>query len=206
MKTIRIGDCDVHILPIVNGIQSEADRVRECFGDFEAYGAALGIEGIQAIKKRLQLNDEFEVSELDLAYAHRMEQLTGLTVEMPSPAMCALVDECSKRDMNVIALDMNDSDFTEMYCDTVKTWDFVKEHRLAKKGMKKRFDAATPEEFALQWDEYVNSVKGYREVSLKRERYIAEQIADVAKYRSSFMVVMEVERTSGIMKILESLE
>ncbi len=206
MRTVRVGDCEVSVLPIVNGIQSEADRVRECFGDHEAYGTTLGIEGIQAIKKRLQLNDEFEVSELDLAYAHRMEQLTGQPVEMPSPAMCALVDECSKRDMNVIALDMNDSDFTEMYCETVKTWDFVKEHRLAKKGMKKRFDAATPEEFALQWDEFVNSVKGYREVSLKREQYIAEQIADVAKYRSDFMVVMEVERTSGIMKILETLK
>lgn len=206
MRTVRVGDCEVSVLPIVNGIQSEADRVRECFGNYEAYGTTLGIEGIQAIKKRLQLNDEFEVSELDLAYAHRMEQLTGQPVEMPSPAMCALVDECSKRDMNVIALDMNDSDFTEMYCETVKTWDFVKEHRLAKKGMKKRFDAATPEEFALQWDEFVNSVKGYREVSLKREQYIAEQIADVAKYRSDFMVVMEVERTSGIMKILETLK
>lgn len=206
MRTVRVGNCEVSVLPIVNGIQSEADRVRECFGDHEAYGTTLGIEGIQAIKKRLQLNDEFEVSELDLAYAHRMEQLTGQPVEMPSPAMCALVDECSKRDMNVIALDMNDSDFTEMYCETVKTWDFVKEHRLAKKGMKKRFDAATPEEFALQWDEFVNSVKGYREVSLKREQYIAEQIADVAKYRSDFMVVVEVERTSGIMKILETLK
>lgn len=206
MRTVRVGDCEVSVLPIVNGIQSEADRVRECFGNYEAYGTTLGIEGIQAIKKRLQLNDEFEVSELDLAYAHRMEQLTGQPVEMPSPAMCALVDECSKRDMNVIALDMNDSDFTEMYCETVKTWDFVKEHRLAKKGMKKRFDATTPEEFALQWDEFVNSVKGYREVSLKREQYIAEQIADVAKYRSDFMVVVEVERTSGIMKILETLK
>ncbi len=206
MKTIAIGNCEVSVLPIVNGMQSEADRVRECFGDFEAYGAALGIEGIQAIKNRLQLNDEFEVSELDLAYAHRMEQLTGLPVEMPSPAMCALVDECSKRGMNVIALDMNDADFTEMYCETVKTWDFVKEHRLAKKGMKKRFSASSPEEFALQWDDFVNTVKGYREVSLKREQHIAEQIADVAKYRSSLMVVLEVERTSGIMKILESLE
>ena len=206
MNTIRIRDCEVYVLSIVNGIQSEADRVHECFGDHEAYGAALGIEGIQAIKNRVQLNDEFEVSELDLAYAHRMEQLTGLTVEMPSPAICALVDECAKRNMNVIALDMNDSDFTEMYCETVKTWDFVKEHRLAKKGMKKRFNASTPEEFALQWDAYVNSVKGYRDVSLKRERYIAEQIADVAKYRSDFMVVVEVERASGIMKILEAMK
>ena len=203
MRNVRIGNCDVSLLPIVNGLQSEADKVKEAFGGYEAYGATLGIEGIQAIKNRIQLNDEFEVSELDLAYAHRMEQITGQAVEMPSPAMCALVDECSKNGMNVIALDMNDSDFTEMYCDTVKTWDFVKEHRLAKKGMKKRFDASTPEEFALEWDAYINTVKGYREVSSKRESFIAEQIADVAKYRGNLLVVVEIERVDGIIRNLE---
>lgn len=203
MKTIRIGECDVTIMPVVNGIQSEADRVRGEFGGYEAYGASLGIEGIQAIKNRVQLEDEFEVSELDLAYAHRMEGLTGLQVEMPSPAICALVDCCSGCGMNVIPLDMNDSQFTDMYCDTVKTLDFVKEHRLAKKGMKKSFSSKTPEEFALEWDAYVNGVKGYRDVSLNRERHIAGQIREVAKYKKSLLAVIEIERATGIIKLLE---
>lgn len=202
MIEIPVDGCRVCILPVVNGIVPEADRVREAFGGYEAYGATMGIEGIQAIKARAQLDDEFEVSELDLAYAHRMEEITGMQVEMPSPAMCALVDLCSDEGMNVIPLDMNDSEFTEMYCDTVKTWDFVKEHRLAKKGMKRRFRSTTPEEFAFEWDEYVNGVKGYRDVSRNREAHIAAQIREVAKYRGSLLVVAEIERADGIAELL----
>ena len=202
MIEVPVGSCRVCILPVVNGIVSEADRVREAYGGFEAYGATMGIEGIQAIKSRAQLEDEFEVSELDLAYAHKMQELTGEQVEMPSPAMCALVDLCTEAEDDVLPLDMNDTAFTELYCDTVNAWDFVKEHRLAKKGMKKKFRSTTPEEFAFEWDEYVNGVKGYRDVSRNREEHIASQIREVAKYRASLLVVAEIERAEGIAELL----
>lgn len=202
MIELTVDGCRVCILPVVNGIVSEADKVREAFDGFEAYGVALGVEGIDAIKKRVQLEGEFEVSELDLAYAHRMQELTGEYVEIPSPAMCVLVDLCAEKGMNVIALDMNDADFTELYCDTVKAWDFVKEHRIAKKGMKRKFRSTTPEGFALEWDAYINEVKGYRQVSEKREAYIASQIRDVAKYRKSLLAVIETERAEGVAKHL----
>lgn len=202
MIELDVDGCRVSILPIVNGLASEADRVREAFGGYEAYGASLGIEGIQAIKNRIQFHDEFEVSELDLAYAHRMEELTGTEVEIPSPAMCALVDLCAETGMNVLALDMNDDEFTELYCDTVKAWDFVKEHRMAKKGMKRRFRSTTPEDFAMEWDGYINEVKGYRLVSQKREAYIADQIRDIARYRKSLLAVIETERARGIADLL----
>ncbi len=200
MISLDVGDCKVDLLPIVNGLTSEADRVEEFFGDYEAYGATIGIEGIQAIKNRANIDDEFDVSELDIVYANHMSAFGN--VEMPSPAICKLVDLCKEKGMHVIPLDMNDSDFTEMYCNTVKTFDFVKEHRLAKKGMKKKFDLTTPEKFAKDWDEYVNKVKGYKEVSEKREEYIASQIRDVAKYKGNFLVVIEVERVDGVVRRL----
>ena len=92
MISLRIGDCDIDILPIVNGLESEAEKVRSAYGGYEAYGASLGIEGIQALKDRVRLEDEFEVSELDIAYAKRMMDQTGEEVVMPSPAMCTLVE------------------------------------------------------------------------------------------------------------------
>ena len=202
MIELTVDDCRVCILPVVNGIVSEAGTVEEAYGEFEAYGASLGIEGIQAIKNRVQLQDDFEVSELDIAYAQRMEQLTGEQVEIPSPAMCVLVDLCADEGKNVIALDMNDADFTEMYCETVKAWDFVKEHRLAKKGMKHKFRSTDPAAFAVEWDSFIHGVKGYRQVSEKRERYIADQIRDVARYKGSLLAVVEVERAENIADLL----
>ncbi|MDO5853430.1 MAG: hypothetical protein Q4Q62_05145 [Thermoplasmata archaeon] len=204
MISVRVGDCDVDIMPVVNGIMSEADRVRDAYGRHDAYGMALGIEGVQAIKERKKLDDDFEVSELDIAYSNRMTDLTGEEVRIPSPAMCVLVDLVTSDGGNVIALDMNDSEFTEMYCETVPAFDFVKEHRLAKKGMKKRFKSTTPEQFAMEWDAYVNTVKSYRQVSLNREAHIAGQIREAAKYRPSLLVLIEVERAEGVAALLRS--
>lgn len=202
MISLNVDGCAVDILSVVNGLESEIDKVHSAYGNYEAYGISLGIEGIQALRNRVQLEDEFEVSELDIAYANRMLELTGEEVVMPSPAMCALVDLVTEDGGNVIALDMNDHEFTELYCDTVSAFDFVKEHGLAKKGMKKRFSANTPKDFALEWDGFINNVKGYRKVSEKREAHIAEQIRDVARYRKSLLVVIEIERAEGVADLL----
>jgi hypothetical protein len=68
--------------------------------------------------------------------------------------------------------------------------------------MKKTFDASTPEELAVQWDDFVNEIGSYHEVSRKREEYLAEQISDVAKYRKSLLVLLEVERCDGVVALL----
>ena len=83
MISLSIGDCKVDILPVVNGLESEAEMVRSAYGGYEAYGIPLGVEGIQALKDRARLEDEFEVSELDIAYANKMFDLTGEEVVMP---------------------------------------------------------------------------------------------------------------------------
>lgn len=199
MISLRVGECAVDILPVVNGIASEAQKVKDAFGRYEAYGVSLGIEGVQALRRRGEIADDMEVSELDLVYAEMMTRLTGEEVVFPSPAMCEIVDLAEG---NVIALDMNDEQFTEMYCDTVSAWDFTREHRVAKKGMKQRFSSDTPEGFAREWDAYVGSVKGYRKVSENRERHIAAQIRDTAWYRKSLLAVIEVERTDGVADLL----
>lgn len=195
-----VGDCRIDILPVVNGLISEADRVRGLIGDYEAYAVSLGIEGVQTIKNRANIDEEFEVSELDLVYAQHISAFGQ--VEFPSPAMCALIDSVREKGMNVIPLDMNDDDFTQMYCDTVGVTDFVKEHRLAKKGMKRKFELKDAESFALEWDDYVNTVKGYKETSRKREVHIAGQIRDIARFRKNLLAVIETERVAGVVSEL----
>lgn len=201
MRSFQIGDCKIDVLPIVHGLVTEAEKVRSAYGGYEAYACALGIEGVMGIKNRSEIDDEFGINELDIAYAKHMEAFGE--VQIPSPALCELIDLCSADGGNVIPLDMNDEEYTELYCDTVKALDFVKEHRHAKKGFKKKFNAETPEELAIQWDSHINKVKSYALLSKRREEYIATQIADVAKYRKSLLVVLEVERVEGILGFLE---
>ena len=201
MITLQIGDCKVDILPIVNGLISEADRVREEFSDHEAYGVALSIEGIQCLKNRRNIEEMFDVSELDMVYAKHLERFGE--VEIPSPAMYTFIDLVTERGKLCIPLDMNDSDFTELYCDNVGAIEFIKEHNVAKKGMKRIFDGSTPEKMAKQWDDFVNSnLKSYGKLSKLREEHIANEIKDIAKYKRELLAIIEVERVDGVVSLL----
>jgi hypothetical protein len=201
MISVDVGECKVDILPIVNGLVSEADRVREEFSEHEAYGAALGIEGIQCLKNRFNIEDVFDVSELDMVYAKHMERFGE--VEIPSPAMYTFIDLVTEQGKLCIPLDMNDTDFTELYVSNVGVTQFVKEHHVAKKGMKRIFDGSTPERLAKQWDVFVNEqLKSYGKISRIREEHIADEIRDIAKYRKSLLVIIEVERVDGVVSLL----
>lgn len=201
MITLQVGDCKVDILPIVNGLISEADRVREEFSEHEAYGVALSIEGIQCLKNRRNIEEMFDVSELDMVYAKHLERFGE--VEIPSPAMYTFIDLVTERGKLCIPLDMNDSDFTELYCDNVGAIEFIKEHNVAKKGMKRIFDGSTPEKMAKQWDDFVNSnLKSYGKLSKLREEHIANEIKDIAKYKRELLAIIEVERVDGVVSLL----
>ena len=201
MITLQVGECKVDILPIVNGLVSEADRVRQEFTDHEAYGVALSIEGIQCLKNRRNIEEVFDVSELDMVYAEHMERFGE--VEIPSPAMYTFIDLVTERGKLCIPLDMNDSDFTELYCDNVGVTEFIKEHNVAKKGMKRVFDGSTPEKMAKQWDDFVNShLKSYGKLSKLREEFIANEIKDIANYKRDLLAIIEVERVDGVVSLL----
>ncbi len=201
MISLKVGKCDVDILPIVNGLVSEADKVREEFSVHEAYAVALSIEGIQCLKNRFNIEDSFDVSELDMVYAKHMERFGE--VEIPSPAMYTFIDLVTERGNLCIPLDMNDSDFTDLYCEKVGTLEFIKEHGVAKKGMKRIFDGSTPEKLAKQWDNFVNeNVKSYGEISRIREQYIAKEIKDISNFRDNLLAVIEVERVDGVVSLL----
>ena len=201
MISVEIGKCKVDILPIVKGLVSEAEKVKDVYGRYEAYAVSLGIEEIMALKQRDEIEDIQELSEIDTVYAYHLSAFGD--IESPTPAFCELIDLCSKDSIDVIPLDMNNEEFSEIYIQNVKTMEFVKEHRLAKKGMKHHFDMSSPESFAISWNNYLNKVKGYMRVSQKREEYIASQIKDIAKYRRSLLAVVEVEGINSILKNIE---
>lgn len=84
MMRFKIGECDIDILPVVNGLVSEAEKVRSAFGNHEAYAASLGWEGLEALRKRDEIGvDSVEVSELDIVYSNKMSVFGE--IQTPSP-------------------------------------------------------------------------------------------------------------------------
>lgn len=202
MISVKINDCDIDIIPIVKGLISEKSKVADALNkNYEAAAAALGIEDIEAIKRRNEIEGEYDPSDLDSVYSYLLKDYGG--IDMPDPSFTYLIDYCKEKDVPVIPLDMNDEEFTKLYCDTVTTMEFLKEKRIMKKAMKKKFDKSSPEAFVREWDSLMNEIKGYKKMSEYREEYIASQLKDLAKYRKSVIAVIELERVDGVLKLIE---
>lgn len=204
MMRFKIGECDIDILPVVNGLVSEAEKVRSAFGNHEAYAASLGWEGLEALRKRDEIGvDSVEVSELDIVYSNKMSVFGE--IQTPSPAFCELVDLCAEAGKNIIPLDMNDEEFDDAFMECVSATQFTSVHHLAKKGFRKRMDATTPEELAIEWDRFVESNRGFKRLDKRREEHIAKELCDVTRYRRKVLAVIEVERVEGVADILKGV-
>ena len=203
MISLRIGGCDVDILPVVHGLVSEAEKVREHYGKYEAYAVSLGIEGVEAVRRRAEIADEdYFVNELDLVFAERISYFGE--VQIPTPAFCELVDLCTADGKQVIPLDMKDEDFDTAYMEFVSAFQFTNQHRLAKKGMKVTLDMGSPEDMAKSWDSFVSRNKGLHKLDLFREQYMAHEIRSTAQYRRSLLAVIECERADGVAELLRN--
>lgn len=202
MISLSVGKCRLDILPVVNGLVSESDKVRDAYGKYEAYAASLGIEALQALKQRNELDMEnIEVSELDIAYSKKMSVFGE--IQIPSPAFCELVDLCDADGLQVIPLDMNDAEFDDAFIECVSATEFTSVHRLAKKSYAKKMDETTPESLAICWDSYISRKKGFGKLDKKREGHIASELVDISKYRNSLLAVIEVERVKGVLENME---
>ncbi len=204
MISLKINDCNVDIVPIVKGLIADKDKVAEAMKkDYEAAAVALGIEDVESTRRRKELG-EYDPSDLDSVYSYLLKDYGP--IDMPDPSFTYLIDTCTEKGIPIIPLDMDDEDFSKLYCETVTTVEFLKEKRIMKKAMKKKFDKSSPEAFVMQWDDLMNEIKGYMKMSAYREKYMAEQIRDTAKYRKNLIAVIELERVDGIVKILEKNE
>ena len=203
MKSFKIGDCEFDLIPIIKGLVSEKDKVIQALDSktYDATAVALGAEDITAISKRDEIEGEFESSDLDTVYSGLLTQFGN--IDMPDPAFTTLIDICKDRDIPVIPLDMTDEEYTQLYCETVSTVEFLREKRLIKKALKNKFDTSSPESFVTEWDALVNHLSGYAKMSKYREEYMGGQIKDIANYRKNVLLLIEYERVNGVMESVE---
>ena len=204
MRSLRIGDCEIDIIPIVKGLISERDKVIDALSkkNYETAAVSWGIEEIEAVRRRDEITGDNETNDLDIVYMYKLKRFGN--VDMPDPSFTYLVDEFSKDGVSIIPLDMSDDEFAEAYCREVSTFDFLRENKIVSKAMKREFAAETPEEFAKEWDSIINEIKGYRKMNIVKEEFIASQIKDIAKYRKNVLALVDYERFDGIMSILEN--
>ena len=203
MISLEMNGCRLDIIPIVKGLISERDKVIDAMSknDYETCGVSWGIEEIEAVRRRDEITGDNETNDLDVVYLYKLKRFGD--VDMPDPAFTYAVDEFSKKGVAVIPLDMSDDEFSEAYCREVSTWDFLKENKIVAKAMKKEFTSTSPEDFIMEWDSLINEIKGYRKMNALKEEFIADQIADLTKYRKNALILVDYERSERVVSLLE---
>jgi len=201
MISIDVNGCAVDILPVVKGLVSESGKVKEAVnGTYDTFAVSLGKEDIIAVGLRDELKDEHELEDIDIVYLHRLG-IFGET-DVPAPAFSALVDACGEISAKVMPLDIDEEPYSNVYCDMIGTLELLREGRLARKAMKKKFDMSSPEAFVISWDAFVNDTKGFRELTRLREKYMANRIRMLSKDSKRMLAVVEAERVEGIISVL----
>ncbi|MDR0791372.1 MAG: hypothetical protein LBE47_02405 [Methanomassiliicoccaceae archaeon] len=201
MISVDIGGCKVDMIPVVRGLVSEYDRVKEIVnGSYDTFAVSLGKEDIIAVGMRKELEEDLYIEDVDVVYLHYLSRF-GETAT-PAPAFSALVDTCNELSRPVQPLDMDEESFSKVYCDIISTFELLGESRLARKAVKKKFDMSSAENFVISWDGFVNRSKGFRELTRLREKYMANRIRLLAKSSERMLAVVETERINGIISIL----
>ena len=123
MISLKAGDAVIDILPVVRGLPEYGRAVREAFGRYDRYAASLSPEEIVGVRNRAELVDGYEPGELEAVFAKRLSEFGE--VSLPAPAWCELVDLCDSNSKSLSALDMPDCEYTELYCLSVSSMEFV---------------------------------------------------------------------------------
>lgn len=199
MFLAKLNDCDVHVLGVVRGLEKEGDKVREAFRKAEPalIAVSLSKEDLDVIRDSPGKREKATASNFEEEiYIHVLGKFGEII--KPPPCYAAAVDLSRKNDLPCTPVDMNDEEFTDAFCRNVSTFELYRQSRGAKRLMRTKYKASTPEEFVLEFDKSANRLEGYKRLEEERERYMAEKLAKLSKKWKSLLAVIELERLEGV--------
>jgi hypothetical protein len=201
MIRARADGADIAILAVVKGLVADGDAVAKAIRETrpDAVGVSISREELAALRDK-SLYDEYEMGALEEVYAEHLAELGE--VELPAPCFVSALDTCTELGIPIIPLDMNDAEFTEAYCESVKAADMVRESLFTRRADKKRYDTSSPQAFARDWDRRVNKAKGFRELERRREEHMAAALRNMTRKYRSILAVVETERADGMGEML----
>ncbi len=191
----------VHVLPLIKGLISEAERLEKAFHSLSPSRVLIPLppEQLPALGSPESFSD-YTPSAVELAYAHHLSHFGE--VEIPAPCWVRAYSLCQEHEVEILPLDMPEDVFSDIYLDRVGALELLRETRFAKKALKRRFDKTSPEAFVLDWDAKLNSSRGFRAVERAREEFIANSARNLAIDGS--LLLLEWERLEPILEILRT--
>ncbi len=194
----------VILVAAINGLVSEVSKVKAALEKYRPDGMGISVTGGQLDRLREWNGSgepvQPEYTEFDLFYIREMSKFGE--VVLPSPAQLYPVAFADAAGIDVVALDMNDDEYTELYMEHVSASSLFIDSIFRRGRMRRSFEG-TPEEVVLKIDSVGRHPRGVAMLDAEREKHIAGEILRKAAEYSVFMAVVDYERADGVRRELE---
>jgi len=193
--------CEIQVLGVIKGLRSEVDVVKEAFDGFHPEKLAISLskeelDGLRSIPEDF----EPELTRYEEIYAEGLSRFGD--VSLPPPCYVAAVEIADHLSVPVVAVDMDESTYTDLYCAHVGGTSLFRHSTRTWLVKRRRFSDNSPEEFVLAWDRVVNNLDCFRKIEEERARTMAKGIKVACAGTKRLLAVIEYERVADVRALL----
>ncbi len=198
----RAGGCTVHVLPVIKGLLSETEKVKEAFDQIHPDKVAISIskeelEGLKAMPDDYQP----ELSRYEEMYVQGLSRFGE--VAAPPPCFVAALELADHEGVPLVPVDLDEDSYSKLYCTAVPGSTLFR-HSTRTWILKRRdFGARSAEEFVRAWDRAVNRLEGFGTIEEKRAEAMADGIMAACDGSKHLLAVVELERSEDVLSLLE---
>lgn len=205
MDRLRVGECTVHVLGVIKGLKSEADKVQKAFDDVspDKVAVSLSKEELDGLRN---IPDDYEpeLSRYEEIYAEGLSRFGE--VAAPPPCYVAALELADHTNVPLIPVDLDEETFTELYCAAIPGTTLFRHSTRTWLLKRRRFSDDGPEEFVMAWDRAINGTGGFRVIETKRAEAMAKGIVQACAGSRTVLAVIELERAGEVSEILKQKE
>ncbi len=198
IKKIKLKGSSIYILPVIHGLREEEKKVEKAFDEIKPDCIAIGIspEDIEGLKEDSEgMAQQYEYY---LAHLSRYGKIA-----VPPPDIKRAYELSMENEIEFHTIDVDDDEYANLLVKNVSIIALIRHSRKMKKLNKIDIKAESAEEFVRKWDEYMNSIKGFRKIEEAREKAMAENIVKICDKCKKILAIIPLERSNGVITHLE---
>lgn len=195
----------ISIMPIIRGFTDEKTHLRQVYTEVKPDAVAISISPEE--HAGVKVNDESKKLDDDLSSYDEI-YISGLRsfgeVKAPPPCWFEIGELCKENNTPLYPIDMDEKEFTDVYCDTVSTVDLLKYSFKIKRLRKTKFKAKTTEDFVIELDGIIDSIEGFHKLETKRGEYMVKKLQELSNKCNNILAVIDYERAKDVYERLKN--
>ncbi len=200
--TIVLDRCTVHVVSVIKGLKSEADKVRKAFDEVRPDKMAISLskEEVEGLRN---IPDDYEpeLSRYEEIYADGLSKFGE--VAAPPPCYVAALELAEHSGIPVIPVDMNEQEYSDLYCAVVPGTTLFRHSTRTWMLKRRRYSDDSPEAFVKAWDRAVNGLEAFRVIEERRAESMAKGIFGACKDSRVLLAIIELERADEVVSLLK---